>query len=417
MRWATGCGHAGETSPFGGRAKLPYNVDWAAKWDLFGVTIEPAGKDLSTKGGSRDRSDAVARELFGNEPPLNVPYEFLNIGGRKMSTSKGLGASATEIADVIPPEQLRTLFLRPKPKVAIEFDPDGTDAIPRLFDESDRLAAATAGREVRGELPPNHERLFALSLVEPDADAAAEAAAYRPAFSHLALLEQIPGVDVVERVTAEKGSELAPREERDPRGASRRRACVARGLRPGAGPARGPSRRRPRLRSTRWRPSSASTSAGLADALGEPGMVGRGGPGHDLLRRQGARAAGGQGLRRAVRGVPRPDSGPRAGWLLAALDRDVRRRAAARRGRRRGRTPMSVGVQRLRDDAEALRRGATDKGEDPTLVDRAIELDERRRAPRGRGGLAQGGAQRCEPTDRGGDPRVVPIRTAPRSAS
>ncbi len=51
VTWATGCGHAGETSPFGGRGKLPYNVDWAAKWDLFGVTIEPAGKDLSTRGG------------------------------------------------------------------------------------------------------------------------------------------------------------------------------------------------------------------------------------------------------------------------------------------------------------------------------------------------------------------------------
>ncbi|MCA1570330.1 MAG: lysine--tRNA ligase [Chloroflexi bacterium] len=206
--WATGCGHAGETSPFGGRAKLPYNVDWAAKWDLFGVTIEPAGKDLSTAGGSRDRSDAIAREVFGNEPPRNVPYEFLNIGGRKMSTSKGLGASATQIADVIPPEQLRLLFLRPKPNTAIEFDPEGTDAIPRLFDESDRLATATGGHEVRGELPADHERLFGFSLVEPDADAASEAASYRPAFSHLALLEQIPGVDPVARVTAEKGAPL-----------------------------------------------------------------------------------------------------------------------------------------------------------------------------------------------------------------
>ena len=214
VTWATGCGHAGEVSPFAGRAKLPYNVDWAAKWDLFGVTIEPAGKDLSTKGGSRDRSDAIAREVFGNEPPLNVPYEFLNIGGKKMSTSRGLGASAAQVADVIPPEQLRLLFLRPKPNTAIEFDPDGTDAIPRLFDESDRLAAATAGREVRGELPADHERLFVSSLVEADADVAAEAAAYRPAFSHLALLEQVPGVDVVERVSAEKGSPLTDHETR-----------------------------------------------------------------------------------------------------------------------------------------------------------------------------------------------------------
>jgi seryl-tRNA synthetase len=40
---------------------------------------------------------------------------------------------------------------------------------------------------------------------------------------------------------------------------------------------------------------------------------------------------------------------------------------------------MSVGLQRLRDDADGLRQGATDKGEDPALVDAALALDERRR--------------------------------------
>ena len=40
---------------------------------------------------------------------------------------------------------------------------------------------------------------------------------------------------------------------------------------------------------------------------------------------------------------------------------------------------MSVGLQRLRTDADAIRRGAIDKGEDPALVDRALELDSERR--------------------------------------
>ena len=176
------------------------------------MTIEPCGKDLSTAGGSRDRSDAIAREIFEREPPLNVPYEFLNIGGKKMSTSKGRGAAAHTIAEVIPPEQLRFLFLRPKPNHAIEFDPDGTDQIPRLFDEFDKFGAATAGREVKGELPPGYEATFRYSLLDPAADAATEAAAFRPAFSHLALLAQVPGVDVAARVEAEKGSPLTDRE-------------------------------------------------------------------------------------------------------------------------------------------------------------------------------------------------------------
>ncbi len=230
--------------------------------------------------------------MFGNEPPRNVPYEFLNIGGKKMSTSKGLGASAQQIVDVIPPEQLRLLFLRPKPNTAIEFDPDGTDAIPRLFDESDRLAAATAGREVRGELPPDHERVFAMSLVEPDADVAAEAAAYRPAFSHLALLEQIPGVDVAERVTAEKGEPLTPRELEilDERRAAARawlasyapeRARLA--VQRDALPARPP---RPRRRAAR-----ASSTRSRRPCRGG-GLGRRDGPGRHLRDRHGARPAG-----------------------------------------------------------------------------------------------------------------------------
>ncbi|MGI8999380.1 MAG: lysine--tRNA ligase [Candidatus Limnocylindria bacterium] len=318
--WAKGCGNAGEVSPFGGRAKMPYNVDWAAKWDLFRVTIEPAGKDLSTAGGSRDRSDAIAREVFGNEPPRNVPYEFLNIGGKKMSTSKGLGASATQIVDVIPPEQLRLLFLRPKPNTAIEFDPNGTDAIPRLFDECDRLAAATDGREVRGELPADHARLYAFSLVEPDADVTVEAALYRPAFSHLALLAQIPGVDLVERVTVEKGAPLTDRE----RALLDERRTAARAWLD----AYAPERARLAVQYDALPPGAADLDAAqraylaaIAPALetgewdGETAQAAIFATAKDLDLPAG-RAFAALYLALLGRG-----SGPRAGWLLAALDR------------------------------------------------------------------------------------------------
>jgi lysyl-tRNA synthetase class 1 len=213
VTWARGCGTNGRVSPFGGHAKLPWNIDWAAQWGLFGVTIEGCGKDLATAGGSRDRSDAISREVFDREPPLNVPYEFLNIGGRKMSTSKGQGATAQEMAELLPPELLRFLFLRHKPSKALEFDPGG-DTIPGLFDEFDRIAAAVAGRPVRGELPAEPERIFRQSLVDPDADAATEAVRYRPAFRHLALLLQVPGVDLEARMTAEKGAPLDEEERR-----------------------------------------------------------------------------------------------------------------------------------------------------------------------------------------------------------
>ena len=40
---------------------------------------------------------------------------------------------------------------------------------------------------------------------------------------------------------------------------------------------------------------------------------------------------------------------------------------------------MSVGLQRLRDEPDVIRKGAVDKGEDPSIVDRALELDGERR--------------------------------------
>jgi seryl-tRNA synthetase len=41
---------------------------------------------------------------------------------------------------------------------------------------------------------------------------------------------------------------------------------------------------------------------------------------------------------------------------------------------------MSVGLQRLRDEPDIIRRGASDKGEDPKIVDQAITRDVERRA-------------------------------------
>ena len=67
VTWAKGCGHTGRVAPFGGRAKLPFNVDWASKWTLFDITVEGCGKDLATAGGSRDRSDAISREVLHRE--------------------------------------------------------------------------------------------------------------------------------------------------------------------------------------------------------------------------------------------------------------------------------------------------------------------------------------------------------------
>lgn len=319
--WARGCGFTGRVAPFGGAAKLPWNLEWAAQWSLFGVTIEPNGKDLATAGGSRDRSDAIAREVFERQPPLNFAYEFLNIGGRKMSTSKGLGAAAHIIGEVIPPEQLRFLFVRNRPESAIEFDPEGSDAVPRLFDEFDRLAAATAGHEVKGELPAGFDSIFRHALLDTESDAAARAAAFRPAFAHLALLVQVPGVDVAARVEAEKGNPLseAERSELDVR------LAAVRAWLEGYAPERARIRIRRDSVPTEvelLRPEQAGFLRALADAIG-PDAPASGEQWQSAIfsiaSEHGLDAkAAFNALYLAFLGRP---NGPRAGWLLASLPR------------------------------------------------------------------------------------------------
>jgi len=138
VTWAKGCGHTGKISPFGGTGKLPWKVDWAAHWKVIGVTIEGAGKDHASAGGSYDIAMTICKEVFGYPQPFKLPYEFILIGGRKMSSSKGIGLKAHDLPNILPAEVARFLFVSADIKTQSNFDPVGTMAIPDLFDNYDK---------------------------------------------------------------------------------------------------------------------------------------------------------------------------------------------------------------------------------------------------------------------------------------
>lgn len=138
VTWAEGCGHEGKVSPFGGTGKLPWKVDWAAHWAVLGVTVEGAGKDHASKGGSYDIAMAICKDIFKYERPYKFYNEFLLIGGRKMSSSKGVGLKAHDLVKILPAEIARFLFISKDIKKQSNFDPYGTMAIPDLFDEYDK---------------------------------------------------------------------------------------------------------------------------------------------------------------------------------------------------------------------------------------------------------------------------------------
>ena len=196
MKWARGCGHRGSVSPFDGNGKLPWKLEWCAKWRAFPVTIEGAGRDHSTKGGSRDVATACLRAIFGQEPPLNCPYDFFLVGGAKMSSSRGIGVTSRQMADFLPPEILRFLLIRPLPKQTVNFEPTETHVI-KLFNEFDRC-------HHRYFHDPNatqdEKRVYELSRVAPEPEH------WTADFQLVTALIQMPHLDVVKELEKRKGA-------------------------------------------------------------------------------------------------------------------------------------------------------------------------------------------------------------------
>lgn len=200
VTWAKGCGYTGRVAPWGGRGKLPWKVEWAAKWKVVGVTIEGAGKDHSTKGGSRDVANHISREVFGYEPPFDVPYEFFLVAGKKMSSSKGRGSTAREVSELFPSEEFRLALLGKDLNQAINFDPAGA-TVPEIYDQFDRLdALQVAGVE------DDFTRLYRLCYAPEER--AALPTRFLPRFSQVAFIAQMPHLSLQDEVAAMKGSAL-----------------------------------------------------------------------------------------------------------------------------------------------------------------------------------------------------------------
>lgn len=155
VKWAKGCGFSGKISPFNGTSKLSFKVEWAAKWWTFGVTIEGAGKDHASAGGSYDVAMHLIQEVFKAKQPLKLAYEFFLSGGKKMSSSKGIGLSGEELLEVLGPQRVRFLMVKAPPNKAVEFTPHNTDSIPKVFDEYQRAFSGSV----------DDKRVFELSQV------------------------------------------------------------------------------------------------------------------------------------------------------------------------------------------------------------------------------------------------------------
>jgi len=173
VKWVEGCGHDGEISPYNGNGKLPWKVEWAAKWPTVGVACELAGKDHFTHGGSRSVAIAVADEVLDFPPPypstrkkIGKGYEFFTVGGRKMSTSKGAGMGFAESIEYAPAHILRYLLISTRPHAVIDFDPVNKNDLILLHERFDKTERIYFGKEEASESEAKkHKRIYELSHI------------------------------------------------------------------------------------------------------------------------------------------------------------------------------------------------------------------------------------------------------------
>jgi len=201
------CGHEGTAAADKGEGKLPWRLDWPARWWFLGVTMEPFGKDHATAGGSYETGAELVRLLYEREPPEPQVYEWIHLKGRgAMHSSSGLSIAAEEMVRIAPPETLRWLIMRSQPSRHIDFDPgfgllhlvDDYDSIEQQFfageGDEDRCRAYELSQphQLPGEppVPIPYRHLVTLAQAKPDFAAIVETLARTEHFSQLSEVQE-----------------------------------------------------------------------------------------------------------------------------------------------------------------------------------------------------------------------------------
>ncbi|MBL80448.1 MAG: lysine--tRNA ligase [Euryarchaeota archaeon] len=197
VHWVDSNGIEGTSDIRTAQGKLPWRIDWAAKWGIHGITCEPAGKDHGAAGGSYDTGIPIC-EMLGSEPPHKMVYEWIQLKGMgPMSSSTGLTVGPMDALALVPPEIMRYVIARSKVGRHIDFDTG-----PALFttaDEYERLLANPPGGSdeelSRRQQVARDTQLGALRLSQTERGANPADSIAGVSFRHLAMLAQIKSRD------------------------------------------------------------------------------------------------------------------------------------------------------------------------------------------------------------------------------
>lgn len=146
--------------------KLAWRVDWPMRWHFEKIDFEPGGKDHSSDGGSHDTGKLIIKEIWNENPPCYLQYDFVMIkgGAGKMSSSSGELYTLSQVLDVYEPVLVRWIFAsqRPNHDFSIAFDED----VIKCYDEFDKSEQVAYSAPDSNDKWPLLRRIVELSYVD-----------------------------------------------------------------------------------------------------------------------------------------------------------------------------------------------------------------------------------------------------------
>lgn len=197
VKYTRGCGHGGKGRISDHRYKITWRLHWPAWKQIFHTSIEGAGMDHHTKGGSEDTCCVITKELMKAEYHIPFKYGFILFQGKKYSKSKGIGMGVSELVRLVPPEIIKYMLVKPDLEENVDINPTSESLLKTMDDFQKAAGLAGQDREVLNR----HERKMAIAF-----SLSADKLNWKAPFLDFLLYRQIyGGWNEVARMTGDAG--------------------------------------------------------------------------------------------------------------------------------------------------------------------------------------------------------------------
>ncbi len=159
-KYVKGCGHRGKGRISDHRYKITWRLHWPAWKQIFHTSIEGAGMDHHTKGGSEDTCRVITKELMKADYHIPFKYGFILFQGKKYSKSKGIGMGVSDLVKLVPPEIIKYILIKPDLEENVDINPTAESMLKTM--EDFQKAAELSGKDKEGL--NRHERKMAIAF-------------------------------------------------------------------------------------------------------------------------------------------------------------------------------------------------------------------------------------------------------------